>query len=129
MTATWAPVPEGSGFGIDNLPYGVFAPSGGGARVGVRIGGHVLDLRAALWDPEPVCGPAARLDIEVEVGYVVGTPTELAKPVSIKDFADHVFGICLVNDWSARAIQAWEYVPLGPFLGNSSTTSVSPWIV
>ncbi|WP_327099055.1 fumarylacetoacetase [Nocardia vinacea] len=250
MTNTWAPVPEGSGFGIDNLPYGIFSPSDVGSRVGVRIGDHVLDLRAALgdqvferaslndfmargrdywtatrrriidlltdptqrvraaeilhpldqvtlhlpievadyvdfyasehhatnlgtmfrpdsaallpnWkhlpvgyhgragtiiasgtpvtrpsgqrkapaDPSPVFGPSARLDIEVEVGYVVGTPSELGKPVSTKEFTDHVFGVCLVNDWSARDIQAWEYVPLGPFLGKSFATSISPWIV
>ncbi|WP_330255514.1 fumarylacetoacetase [Nocardia sp. NBC_00565] len=250
MTNSWAPVPEGSGFGINNLPYGVFSPPGGRARVGVRIGDHVLDLRAALgdqvferaslndfmaqgrehwtatrrriidlltdptqraradevlhpvdqvtlhlpievadyvdfyaseqhatnlgkmfrpdsaallpnWkhlpvgyhgragtivasgtpvtrprgqrkapsDPEPEFGPSVRLDIEVEVGYVVGTPTELGESVSTKEFADHVFGVCLVNDWSARDIQAWEYVPLGPFLGKSFATSISPWIV
>ncbi|MFI8994731.1 fumarylacetoacetase [Streptomyces sp. NPDC053542] len=77
----------------------------------------------------PSFGPSVRLDIEAEVGFVVGTPSELGRPVSAADFADHVFGVVLVNDWSARDIQAWEYVPLGPFLGKSFATSVSPWVV
>ncbi|RJO79195.1 fumarylacetoacetase [Nocardia panacis] len=242
---TWANVAEGSGFGPANLPYGVFAPAGGAARVGVRIGDEVLDLAAALgdtvfarptlndfmargrdfwretrarivelltdatradhtllypvgevtlllpiavgdyvdfyaseahatnlgrmfrpdsaallpnWkhlpvgyhgragtivvsgtpvtrplgqrkaptDAEPVFGPSVRLDIEAEVGFVVGTP---GTRIGSDDFAEHVFGVCLVNDWSARDIQAWEYVPLGPFLGKSFATSISPWIV
>jgi fumarylacetoacetase len=249
---TWVPVPEGSGFSIDNLPYGVF--SAGGARttprVGVAIGDHVLDLSGALgddvfarpslnefiargraarsetrraitdllsderhrrevephlvpmadarlhlpievadyvdfyasehharnvgsifrpdgdpltpnWkhlpigyhgragtvvvsgtqirrphgqrkgpqDPAPTFGPSRRLDIEAEVGVIVGTGSELGRPVRPADFADHVFGLVLVNDWSARDIQAWEYVPLGPFLGKSFATSISPWVV
>ncbi|QUH02649.1 fumarylacetoacetase [Saccharopolyspora erythraea] len=248
---SWVPVPEGSHFPVQNLPYGVFEPSGdGAARVGVAIGEHVLDLAAALGDevfarpslnafmaqgrerwhevrarvvelltveanrPEvepalhraedvrlllpfevadyvdfyssehhaanigrmfrpdsdpltpnwkhlpigyhgragtvvvsgtpvvrpsgqrkppqadaPSFGPSQRLDIEAEVGFVVGTGSELGTSVGVADFAEHVFGVCLVNDWSARDIQAWEYVPLGPFLGKSFATSVSPWIV
>jgi len=74
-------------------------------------------------------GPSRRLDIEAEVGFVVGTPTELGTRVPVEAFAEHVFGVCLVNDWSARDLQAWEYVPLGPFLGKSFLTSVSPWVV
>ncbi len=77
----------------------------------------------------PSHGPSARLDIEAEVGFVVGVPSALGSPVGTGDFADHVFGAVLVNDWSARDIQAWEYVPLGPFLGKSFATSVSPWVV
>ncbi|CAM03213.1 fumarylacetoacetate hydrolase [Saccharopolyspora erythraea NRRL 2338] len=248
---SWVPVPAGSHFPVQNLPYGVFEPSGGGAaRVGVAIGEHVLDLAAALGDevfarpslnafmaqgrerwhevrarvvelltveanrPEvepalhraadvrlllpfevadyvdfyssehhaanigrmfrpdsepltpnwkhlpigyhgragtvvvsgtpvvrpsgqrkppqadaPSFGPSQRLDIEAEVGFVVGTGSELGTSVGVADFAEHVFGVCLVNDWSARDIQAWEYVPLGPFLGKSFATSVSPWVV
>ncbi|RJL31030.1 fumarylacetoacetase [Bailinhaonella thermotolerans] len=72
-------------------------------------------------------GPSRKLDIEVELGFVVGVPAE--GPVRTSDFASHVFGVTLVNDWSARDIQAWEYVPLGPFLGKSFATSVSPWVV
>ncbi|MET8575207.1 fumarylacetoacetase [Streptomyces sp. NPDC005012] len=252
MTTTWVPVPDGSPFPIQNLPYGVFAPKGGGpARVGVAVGEQVLDLAAALGDdvfargslnafmaqgrprwqevraritrlltdeahrpavephlfaqadvdlampfeaadyvdfyasehhasnigrmfrpggdpltPQwkhlpigyhgragtlvpsgtpvvrphgqrrpaeagalPGFGPSARLDIEAEVGFVVGVPSELGRPVPVGDFREHVFGVTLVNDWSARDIQNWEYVPLGPFLGKSFATSVSPWVV
>ncbi|MFE9249693.1 fumarylacetoacetase [Streptomyces sp. NPDC007088] len=250
-TRTWVAVPEGSPFPVQNLPYGVFTPRGGTARVGVAIGAQVLDLAAALGDdtfargslnaflgqgrerwrsvraavtalltdeahrervgpalhplaevvlgmpfevadyvdfyssehhavnvgqlfrpgsdpltPQwkhlpigyhgragtvvpsgtpvvrpngqrrpagadglPGFGPSARLDIEAEVGFVVGTGSALGTPVRPDDFEDHVFGVCLVNDWSARDIQAWEYVPLGPFLAKSFATSVSPWIV
>ncbi|MEV6798673.1 fumarylacetoacetase [Micromonospora rifamycinica] len=76
----------------------------------------------------PTVGPSARLDIEAEVGFVVGVPSALGDRVSTADFADHVFGVVLVNDWSARDIQAWEYQPLGPFLGKSFATSVSAWV-
>jgi fumarylacetoacetase len=77
----------------------------------------------------PVFGPSVRLDIEAEVGFVVGVPSQLGSPLSTSDFPDHVFGVVLVNDWSARDIQSWEYQPLGPFLGKSFATSVSPWVV
>ncbi len=80
-------------------------------------------------DGEITFGPSVRLDFEAELGFVVGTPSDLGDKVSIDDFDQHVFGVCLVDDWSARDIQAWEYVPLGPFLGKSFATSVSPWIV
>ncbi|MEU8041285.1 fumarylacetoacetase [Streptosporangium sp. NPDC049078] len=73
-----------------------------------------------------VFGPSAKLDIEAELGFVVGAPTALGERAG--RFEDHVFGVTLVNDWSARDIQAWEYVPLGPFLGKSFATSMSPWI-
>lgn len=231
-------------FGPDNLPYGVFAPSGGPFRVGVRLGVQVLDIAALLddsiftqptlngflaqgpvrwhsvrerlreavrgplpteaihsldsvrltlpisigdyvdfyasidhatrlggflrpngaallpnWRHLPVgyhgragsvvvsgtpvrrpCGqirtgtatptfaPSRRLDIEAELGFVVGVGSELGIPVPVDDFADHVFGVALVNDWSARDIQAWEGQPLGPFLGKSFATSAAAWI-
>ncbi|HEX6257521.1 MAG TPA: fumarylacetoacetase [Euzebyales bacterium] len=248
--ATWVPLPDDSGFGVDNLPYGVFAPTDGPARAGVRIGDHVLDLAAVLDDPtfaaatlnpfmaqgprrwgevrgrvtdlltderhrrrveplltpihdvamllpftvadyvdyysslhhasnvgrmfrpddeplkpnwrhlpvayhgrsgtvvasgtpivrpcgqsrppsadRPSFGPSTRLDIEAEVGFVVGAPSRLGTRVGVDAFAEHVFGVVLVNDWSARDIQAWEYVPLGPYLGKSFATSVSRWVV
>ncbi|MCD9144790.1 fumarylacetoacetase [Streptomyces albireticuli] len=84
--------------------------------------------RKAPGDAVPSFGPSLRLDIEAEVGFVVGTPAPANTPVALGDFREHVFGVCLVNDWSARDVQAWEYVPLGPFLGKSFATSVSAWI-
>jgi fumarylacetoacetase len=80
-------------------------------------------------DPDPVFAPTAKLDIEAEVGFVVGVPSALGRPVPTSAFRDHVFGFVLVNDWSARDVQAWEYRPLGPFLAKSFATSVSPWVV
>ncbi|MFB7332617.1 fumarylacetoacetase [Streptomyces adustus] len=110
-----------------HLPIGYHGRSGtvvvSGTDV-VRPSGQ----RKAPTDEAPVFGPSVRLDIEAEVGFVVGTPSELGRPVALGDFQEHVFGLCLLNDWSARDIQAWEYVPLGPFLGKSFATSVSAWI-
>jgi fumarylacetoacetase len=246
---TWVRVPEGSGFGLENLPYGVFSRPGELRRIGVRIGDHVLDMaglaldgtlpeaswaaRSSLnryfgegpehwahirqrivefltdddyrplveprlvpvadislhlpvdvadyvdfyaseqhatnlgnilrpntppllpnWKHLPVgyhgragtivasgvdvarpngqrkigdFGPSERLDFEAELGFLVGAPSD--GPVAVGDFAKHVFGVVLVNDWSARDIQAFEYQPLGPFLGKSFATSISPWVV
>jgi fumarylacetoacetase len=76
----------------------------------------------------PVFGPSRRLDIEAELGFVVGAASTLGTPVPASAFAKTVFGVTLVNDWSARDIQSWEYVPLGPFLGKSFATSIGPWI-
>jgi fumarylacetoacetase len=250
VTSTWLDLPAGTGFGPDNLPYGVFSTPGTAPRTGVALGDAVLDLAAATgddvhatgslnafmargpqawadlrarltewvtdeahrgdvephlvprdrvtlhlpvevadyvdfyssqhhaenlgrmfrpdsasltpnWkhlpigyhgragtvqvsgtpvvrpngqrkaptDEAPTFGPSRRLDFEAEVGFVVGTPSELGRPVPLAEFPEHVFGVCLVNDWSARDIQSWEYVPLGPFLGKSFLTSVSPWVV
>jgi fumarylacetoacetase len=240
-------IPQGSAFGLDNLPYGVFESPGGPPRAGVRVGDSVLDLamlladdtfaapalnpfmaqgparwsavreqvtslvaggavpdaavhlvrdvrlrlpfevsdyvdfyasehhasnvgrlfrpgapplppnwkhlpvgyhgragtvvvsgtdivrpcgqRKAPGEPGPTFGPSLRLDIEAELGFVVGTGSPLGSPIPVADFPGHVFGAVLVNDWSARDIQAWEYVPLGPHLGKSFGTSVSPWVV
>ncbi|MBF6546485.1 fumarylacetoacetase [Nocardia brasiliensis] len=237
-------VPADSLFGVDNLPYGVFAPAGQNYRVGTRVGDAVVDLAATLGDPEfagpslaalmaqgpqrwrevrervrelvdteidsaavhaladvrlglpvpigdyvdfyasidhatnlgrlfrpdsepllpnwrhlpvgyhgragtvvvsgtdvirpsgqrrtdsgtPDFGPSRRLDIEAELGFLVGVGSELGAPVETGEFAERVFGVALVNDWSARDIQAWEYQPLGPFLGKSFATSISPWV-
>jgi fumarylacetoacetase len=89
-------------------PYGQFRPDGAAG---------------------PVFGPSARLDFEAELGFVVGVESITGEPVPAGRFPEHVFGVCLVNDWSARDIQAWESVPLGPFLGKSFSTTVSPWVV
>ena len=77
---------------------------------------------------EGVFGPSQRLDVELELGCVVGVPSEPGEPVAVDAFEEHVFGVVLVNDWSARDIQAWEYRPLGPFLGKSFQTSISAWV-
>jgi fumarylacetoacetase len=79
-------------------------------------------------EESPTFGPSRRLDIEAELGFVVGSPSALADRVEVDGFADHVFGLVGLNDWSARDIQAWEYVPLGPFLGKSFATSISHWV-
>jgi fumarylacetoacetase len=80
-------------------------------------------------DSTPTFAPSQMLDYELEVGCFVGTGNELGQPVAIDQAEDHLFGLCLVNDWSARDIQAWEYQPLGPFLAKSFATSISPWVV
>ena len=257
MADSWAPVPDGSGFGWDNLPYGVIARKGRPPRPAVRVGDHALDLDALAtagllpdvpqgtfaasdlngflglgrdaWsatrarlrellagdaspaadvlvslddadvllpiapgdyvdfysslehasnlgrmfrpDVEPLLpnwrhlpvgyhgrsssvvvsgtpvrrprgqlppagdasaptfGPTQRLDIELELGFVTGGASALGEPIPIESAAEHVFGFVLVNDWSARDIQRWEYQPLGPFLGKSFATSISPWVV
>lgn len=253
MSGSWVAGADGSGYGIEHLPYGVYRRGGGAPRVGVRIGALVLDLAAALpdgprgsafaapslnrflalgppawraarervttlladernrravephlvplaevsmqlpievadyvdfyaslehasnvgrifrpdsaalpaaWRDLPIgyhgrsgtvvvsgtpvrrpsgqlgrdasgevrYGPSQRLDIEAELAFVVGAPSEVGRPVGTGDFAGHVFGVALLNDWSARDIQRFEYVPLGPFLGKSFATSLAAWI-
>ncbi len=76
----------------------------------------------------PTFGPSQRLDIEAELGFVVGAPSAMGTPVTTADLSRHAFGVVGLNDWSARDIQAWEYVPLGPFLGKSFATSISQWV-
>ncbi|MES2759951.1 MAG: fumarylacetoacetase [Pseudomonadota bacterium] len=78
---------------------------------------------------EPAFGPCQRLDYELELGIFVGAGNDSGRPISIDDAEAHVFGLCLLNDWSARDIQAWEYQPLGPFLSKNFATTISPWIV
>ncbi len=77
----------------------------------------------------PTFGPSHLLDYELEVGAFIGHGNVLGSPIPVAEAEDHLFGICLLNDWSARDIQSWEYQPLGPFLGKSFATSISPWIV
>ncbi len=77
----------------------------------------------------PTYGRSRNLDFELELGFYIGTPTELGAPVPVGRAAEHIFGFCLLNDWSARDMQAWEYQPLGPFLGKNFATTVSPWVV
>jgi len=259
MSGTWVPGADGSGFGLENLPYGVVAGADGRPRIAVRVGDHALDLAAlvdagllndptgalraptlnpflalgrpswaavrarlrallAAGNPDaarvgealrpldavapalpvavgdfvdfyaslehatnlgrlfrpgvepllpnwrhlpvgyhgragtvvvsgtpvrrplgqrgptrpgspPVFGPERRLDIEVELAFVTGAGPPLGRSISVHAAAEHIFGFVLLNDWSAREIQRWEYQPLGPFLGKSFATSIAPWIV
>jgi fumarylacetoacetase len=78
---------------------------------------------------QPPFGPSTKLDIECEVGFLVGPGSALGSPVPLEEAREHIFGVVLLNDWSARDIQAWEYTPLGPFLGKSFATSISAWVV
>lgn len=80
-------------------------------------------------DGPPVFGPSRLLDFELEMGFYTGPGNPLGTPIEIGHAPDHIFGVSLVNDWSARDIQKWEYVPLGPFLAKSFSTTVSPWVV
>ncbi len=111
----------------DHLPIGYHGRSGTVVVSGTPVRRPSGQVRSA--DGTITFGPSARLDIEAEVGFVVGAGSAMGEPVPVEEFEQHVFGVCVVNDWSARDIQAWEYVPLGPFLGKSFATSVSPWIV
>ena len=106
------------------LPVGYHGRAGLGRRVG-----HAgpPPARAAPVGRPPDVRPQPRLDIELELGFVTGPPGT-ADPHRARP-PEHVFGFVLVNDWSARDIQRWEYQPLGPFLGKSFATSISPWIV
>ena len=79
--------------------------------------------------PAPSFGNSERLDFELEMGVFIGTGNNLGEAVSVNTAEDHVFGLALVNDWSARDIQTWEYQPLGPFLAKNFATSISPWII
>jgi fumarylacetoacetase len=112
------------------LPNWKHLPVGYHGRAGtVVVSGTDVRRPRGLRLPGPEYGPSGKLDVEVELGFVVGTPSTLGTPVTTGEFADHVFGVVLLNDWSARDIQSYEYVPLGPFLGKSFATSISPWVV
>ena len=103
-------------------------PVGYHGRAGTVVvsGTDVVRPRGQIDPPETVYAPTRKLDFELELGFVVGVPGR--GPISVDAFAEHVFGVVLVNDWSARDIQAYEYVPLGPFLGKSFQTSISAWV-
>ncbi|HEX3273774.1 MAG TPA: fumarylacetoacetase [Gemmatimonadales bacterium] len=97
-------------------------PSGSAVR---RPQGQIKDAQAEA----PVFGPSRALDYELEVGFLVGTANALGAPVPVREARSCLFGLCLVNDWSARDVQSWEYQPLGPFLAKNFATTVSPWVV
>ena len=113
------------------LPNWRWLPVGYHGRAGTVVvsGTDVIRPQGEMkGEGDPVYVPSRRLDIELELGFVVGVPTEPGTTLGTVDFERHVFGVVLVNDWSARDIQAWEYQPLGPFLGKSFQTSISAWV-
>src|SRR5438445_589949 len=126
-------------FPIQNLPLGVFAPPRGSARGGIAIGDEIFDLAAALElglfeglaAHAAEAASAASLNALFELGREarVALRHRLGEPIPIADAVNHIAGFCLLNDWSARDIQGWEYQPLGPFLGKSFCTAISPWVV
>jgi fumarylacetoacetase len=111
-----------------NLPVGYH-----GRASSIVISG--TDIRRPLGQMEtpesetPIFGPCLRFDFELEMGCLIGPGNKLGKSIPVDEAEDHIFGLVLVNDWSARDIQAWEYQPLGPFLGKNFATSISPWVV
>ncbi len=126
----------GSMFRPDNplLPNYKYVPIGYHGRASsIVVSGTDIKRPAGQTKPDdviaPTFGPSKRLDYELEVGFFVGGGNALGQTIPIEEAEQHIFGLCLVNDWSARDIQAWEYQPLGPFLAKSFATTVSPWIV
>ena len=126
----------GSMFRPDNplLPNYKWVPIGyhGRASSIVPSGAPVRRPRGQRKDPnaeEPAFAPTRSLDYEMEVGFLVGVGNARSEPVPVDEAEAHLFGVCLVNDWSARDIQSWEYQPLGPFLSKNFATTVSPWVV
>ncbi len=111
-----------------HLPIGYHGRSGTVVVSGTEVVRPQGQRRPRPEEP-PRFGSTAKLDIECEVGFIVGQGSELGKPVPVEAAREHIFGVVLLNDWSARDIQAWEYVPLGPFLGKSFATSISAWVV
>ena len=126
----------GKQFRPDNplLPNYKYVPIGYHGRASsVRVSGQpVIRPNGQRKPPDadaPEYGPSARLDYELELGIFIGRGNELGQPIRIGEAADHIAGYCLLNDWSARDLQAWEYQPLGPFLAKNFLTSISPWVV
>jgi fumarylacetoacetase len=111
-----------------HLPIGYHGRAGSIAVSGTDIV-RPCGQRKGKDDPAPVFGPSVRLDIEAELGFVVGTGTAMGESVPVEEAERRIFGVVLFNDWSARDIQAWEYVPLGPNLGKSFASTISPWVV
>ena len=116
------------------LPNYKYVPIGYHGRVSsiVVSGSPIRRPRGQILPPAgipPHYAPSRELDYELEVGFLVGLGNDLGEVIPIVDAPAHLFGLCLLNDWSARDIQAWEYQPLGPFLGKSFATTISPWVV
>jgi fumarylacetoacetase len=111
-----------------HLPIGYHGRSGTVVVSGTDIV-RPKGQRRSPTEAVPLYGPSVKLDIEAELGFIVGASTQLGRRVGVDDAAAHIFGVALFNDWSARDIQAWEYVPLGPFLGKSFGSSLGAWVV
>jgi fumarylacetoacetase len=110
------------------IPIGYHGRASSLVVSGTSIRRPTGQVGGVLGEP-PAVGPTARLDYEAELGLFVGRGNAIGEPIDIGDAASHLFGMTLLNDWSARDIQAWEYQPLGPFLAKSFATSLSPWVV
>ena len=129
-------VNAGKQFRPDNplLPNYKYVPIGYHGRASsIKVsGGDVRrpnGQRKPATETIPSFGPSRNLDFELELGVWIGPGNELGQPISIADAGNHIAGFCLLNDWSARDVQGWEYQPLGPFLGKSFFTSISPWVI
>ena len=112
-----------------HLPVGYHGRAGTVVVSGTPVKRPRGQLPPAEEGAAPRFGPSERLDVELELGFVTGPGNPLGTAIATADAREHIFGFVLVNDWSARDIQRWEYVPLGPFLGKSFATSIAPWIV
>jgi fumarylacetoacetase len=110
-----------------HLPVGYHGRASSVVVSGTPVRRPVGQVKPA--DGSPRVKPTAALDFELEVGFITGPGNRLGEPIAADDAGEHIFGLVLVNDWSARDIQRWEYQPLGPFLGKSFATTVSPWVV
>ena len=116
------------------LPNYKYVPIGYHGRASsIVVSGHEIRRPSGQMKPasaaEPVFGPSRSLDYELEVGIFIGPGNALGQPIAIGEAEQHIFGLCLVNDWSARDIQSWEYQPLGPFLAKNFATTISPWVI
>jgi len=110
-----------------HLPVGYHGRASSIIESGVAI--HRPHGQTKPADGPPAYGPSSRLDFELEMAFIIGKKTNLGQAVTTAEAEDHIFGMVIMNDWSARDIQKWEYVPLGPFLGKSFASSISPWVV
>jgi len=111
-----------------NLPVGYHGRSSSIVLSGNKIRRPLGQMKVQGGD-SPIFGPSLKLDFELEMGCFISNGNEMGESIQISNAEDHIFGLVLVNDWSARDIQAWEYQPLGPFLGKNFATSISPWVV
>ncbi len=104
-----------------------------GRASSIRVSGHSFHRPKGQMKPAdadaPVFGPTKMLDIELETGFIIGRSTEMGKSISTAEADEYIFGMVLFNDWSARDIQTWEYVPLGPFLAKNFASTISPWVI